>query len=68
MKTEWVDCPICGESDMKKTTDEDDFQLIFCINGNCGSNGGTNINKIIDKLEWFKSMFRHYFFKTDEEL
>lgn len=35
--SEWVDCPICRSSDMRKSNDG----LIYCINHNCASNGGT---------------------------
>lgn len=34
---EYVDCPICGESDMLK-----EKSIITCTNLACGSNGGTN--------------------------
>lgn len=40
--TEWVDCPVCGESDMRKETGEEGAALISCVNHNCRSNGGTN--------------------------
>lgn len=40
--TDWVTCPICDEHDMRKEVDEDGASLIFCVNHNCGSNGGTN--------------------------
>lgn len=39
--TDWVTCPICGESDMRREK-EDDGYLISCVNINCGSNGGDN--------------------------
>lgn len=40
MKTDWVNCPICGESDMRRTTDPDGNVLIDCVNHACKSNGG----------------------------
>lgn len=46
MKTEWVDCPICGSCDTEKTTETDSggesHSLIFCTNHACASNGGSN--------------------------
>lgn len=39
---DWVNCPICGEPDMRKTTDQDGHSLIYCVNHNCASNGGSN--------------------------
>ena len=39
---EWVNCPICGESDMSKTPDGDDGFIINCVNLACASNGGDN--------------------------
>ena len=39
---DWVDCPICGGTDMRKETDEHGDALIFCVNHACGSNGGNN--------------------------
>jgi hypothetical protein len=41
-KTEWVPCPICGEPDMRKETDEEGNSLIFCVNHACKSNGGNS--------------------------
>lgn len=37
---EWVNCPICGESDMRQEKDRDGNKLIFCTNHACKSNGG----------------------------
>lgn len=52
---DWVDCPICGESDMRKTT-SDGNSLIECVNHGCASNGGS-LDMIeseikIQSLEW----------------
>lgn len=41
MKTNWVNCPICGEQDMRQTIDEEGNKLIYCVNHACKSNGGT---------------------------
>lgn len=44
-RSDWVDCPICGESDMRKQIDPDSDDgegYIYCVNTNCGSNGGDN--------------------------
>ena len=49
--TTWVQCPICGEPDMRCET-EDDVNYISCANGNCASNGGTNASH-------FLSMYFH---------
>lgn len=38
---DWVNCPICGEPDMRKTTTPEGFSLIFCVNHGCASNGGS---------------------------
>lgn len=38
----WVDCPVCGEPDMRLGADAEDNAIITCTNHNCGSNGGTN--------------------------
>jgi len=45
--SEWVDCPICGESDMRGEP-EGDGQLIYCTNLNCGSNGGTDYHGVVE--------------------
>lgn len=47
---EWVDCPVCGESDMRKETDAEGNSLIFCVNHNCASNGGTNAIRLLEGL------------------
>lgn len=41
-KSDWVQCPICGEGDMRRTSDEEGLSIISCVNHNCGSNGGNN--------------------------
>jgi len=46
---EWVNCPICGESDMEKTS-KDGHDLIFCVNHGCESNGGGN-RVALDEME-----------------
>lgn len=43
-RTEWVDCPVCGEPDMEKTRHEHDATFIRCANLNCVSNGGDNMS------------------------
>lgn len=40
MKTSWVNCPICGCSDMRQTEDSEGNKLINCTNHACKSNGG----------------------------
>lgn len=42
MISDWVTCPICGESDMHREVDCHGNALIHCVNHNCGSNGGDN--------------------------
>jgi len=43
MKSEWVNCPICGEPDMEKSFHgEENDPVIECTNHECASNGGTN--------------------------
>jgi len=43
--SEWVNCPVCGESDMQKVREGEGF-LIFCTNTRCASNGGDNISAL----------------------
>lgn len=39
--SDWVNCPICGEPDMRSTPDGDEgHRIIHCVNLNCRSNGG----------------------------
>lgn len=40
--TDWVNCPVCGETDMARTTDSEGDMLIRCLNHCCASNGGLN--------------------------
>jgi hypothetical protein len=40
--SDWVDCPVCGGTDMHKTTDKYGNSLIKCVNHACLSNGGNN--------------------------
>lgn len=44
---EWVNCPICGEPDMRKETDKDGNSLVLCVNHVCASNGGDNADAIM---------------------
>lgn len=39
VKSDWVNCPVCGEPDMRKETDADGNALIHCVNHGCLSNG-----------------------------
>lgn len=43
---DWVACPVCGETDMRRERDADKNVLIFCVNHECVSNGGHNMNAI----------------------
>lgn len=44
---DWVKCPICGESDMRREHEENgEGFYIACVNLACGSNGGTNFSAI----------------------
>lgn len=38
VKRDWVQCPVCGESDMRQETDAEGHSLIFCVNHGCLSN------------------------------
>ena len=40
-RIDWVPCPVCGETDMERVTDDDENVLINCVNHACKSNGGT---------------------------
>jgi hypothetical protein len=48
-RTSWVTCPICGESDMVMRTYKESGSIISCVNIQCASNGGTNMNGINKK-------------------
>lgn len=39
---DWVNCPVCKEPDMRRTTDEEGHVLIDCVNHACLSNGGAS--------------------------
>lgn len=43
---DWTRCPICGESDMRRTFHDEGAPLIDCVNHVCGSNGGTNFSAL----------------------
>lgn len=46
-KATWVDCPICGGTDMRREPDaETGLGYIFCTNLNCKSNGGGNASAL----------------------
>lgn len=45
--SDWVNCPICGDCDMRLVTDPDGEPLIFCTNHACASNGGTNSSALV---------------------
>lgn len=45
-RTTWVNCPVCGDCDMKKTLDWEDNAIIECTNHACASNGGDNFDGI----------------------
>ena len=49
MKT-WVKCPICGESGMECTTEDEGF-IIDCVNLACASNGGSNYSELDRRIE-----------------
>lgn len=38
MTTDWVDCPLCEGTDMRRECDEEGYCLIFCVNHSCPSN------------------------------
>lgn len=42
VKRDWVTCPICESTDMRREEDEDGNALILCVNHACASNGGSN--------------------------
>lgn len=46
VKRDWVNCPICGESDMRREEDAEGNALILCVNHACASNGGTNADAL----------------------
>ena len=53
MLVKWVNCPICGGTDMPKEIDENlskiegtEIGYIRCSNLDCGSNGGNNFDAL----------------------
>ena len=46
VKRTWVNCPICGEPDVRREEDKHGNALILCVNHACGSNGGTNFDAL----------------------
>ena len=46
VKRSWVNCPICGECDMRREEDSEGNALILCVNHECGSNGGSNFDAL----------------------
>lgn len=59
--SEWVNCPICGDCDMEKTTNADGDSLIHCTNHACKSNGGDyslaadhidEAHKLLKECQW----------------
>lgn len=51
VKRAWVDCPICGESDMRREEDAEGNALILCVNHACASNGGSNLAALKTRAE-----------------
>lgn len=56
MLVKWVNCPICGGTDMPKEIDENlskiegtEIGYIRCSNLDCGSNGGNNFDALKKK-------------------
>lgn len=49
VKREWVNCPICGEPDMRREEDGNENVIISCVNHACASNGGNNANVLLSK-------------------
>lgn len=45
----WVNCPICGESDTRREAEDEGF-LLYCTNLSCASNGGDNFQAIKKRL------------------
>lgn len=41
VKTDWVDCPLCEGTDMRRETDAEGHSLIFCVNYSCPSNNAS---------------------------
>lgn len=77
-KREWVNCPICGEPDMRREEDHEGNALILCVNHACASNGGSNADAILKpKIElpldrqiarWGGEAAQHWWVElTDEE-
>ncbi len=50
VKRDWVDCPICGEPDMRREEDDDNNVIILCVNHACASNGGSNADALRDTI------------------
>lgn len=48
-RVSYVDCPVCGSPDTRKTTQiesGEEISLMYCTNHACGSNGGTNFDAV----------------------
>ena len=57
-RIDWVSCPICGESDMRRETDEEGYSLIFCVNHGCESNGGEVVRTSSPLKTWMTNIIR----------
>lgn len=51
--SDWVNCPICGSPDMRRTESAEGDALIFCVNHECASNGGTNSDALVPEVAPF---------------
>lgn len=48
MTTDWVNCPVCGEPDMRREEHGEECDaFIFCVNHACASNGGSNADGLV---------------------
>ena len=56
VKRSWVDCPICGEPDMRREEDAEGNVLILCTNHACASNGGMNNDALIRSIKGSPTM------------
>ena len=61
-RTEWHDCPICGESDTRADVTDSEGWIYICTNFKCGSNGGNNFDNVD-----FKIITTEYFLRLKSE-
>ena len=77
-KRTWVNCPICGESDMRREEDPEGNAIVICVNHACASNGGRNCSALTHELipsreeaermvpRWMGDAAKHWWIGVDD--